>query len=73
VSFSGAVCTYAHFQKVVLISCLWDFQYTTEGTAFLVTTLESGIDVGQGINVGPGKFAKKNKHRALNKRRASGF
>jgi hypothetical protein len=34
-------------------------------------TLESGIDVGQGINVGPGKFAKKNKHMALNKRRAS--
>ena len=27
-------------------------------------TLESGIDVGQGINVGPGKFAKKNKRRA---------
>ena len=23
-------------------------------------TLESGIDVGQGINVGPGKFVKKN-------------
>ena len=34
-------------------------------------TLESGIDVGQGINVGPGKFGKKNKHRALNKCRAS--
>ena len=33
-------------------------------------TLESGIDVGQGINVGPGKFIKKNKPRALNKRRA---
>ena len=29
-------------------------------------TLESGIDVGQLINVGPGKFAKKNKRRALN-------
>ena len=36
-------------------------------------TLESGIDRGQGINVGPGKFAKKNKRRALNKRRASEF
>ena len=34
------------------------------------TTLESGIDVGQGINVGPGKFVKKNKRRALNKHRA---
>ena len=30
-------------------------------------SLDFGIDVGQGINVGPGKFAKKNKHRALNK------
>ena len=29
-------------------------------------TIESGIDVGQLINVGPGKFGKKNKHRALN-------
>ena len=33
-------------------------------------TLESGIDVGQGITVGPGKFTKKNERRALNKRRA---
>ena len=33
-------------------------------------TLDSGKDVGQEINVGPGKFVKKNKHRALNKRRA---
>ena len=32
----------------------------------LLSTLESGIDVGQGINVGPGKFGKKNKRRALN-------
>ena len=32
-----------------------------------VLTLESGIDVGQGITiVGPGKFVKKNKRRALN-------
>ena len=29
-------------------------------------TLESVIDVGQGISVGPGKFDKKNKRRALN-------
>ena len=34
------------------------------------STLESVIDVGQGINVGPGKFVKKNKPRVLNKRRA---
>ena len=33
-------------------------------------TLESGIDVGQVINVGPGKLDKNNKRRALNKRRA---
>ena len=26
------------------------------------TTLASGIDVGQGINIGPGKFGKKNLH-----------
>ena len=32
----------------------------------VLNTLKSGIDVGQGINVGPGKFGKKNKHRALN-------
>ena len=32
----------------------------------LCFTLESGIDVGQGINVGPGKLGKKNKRRALN-------
>ena len=33
-------------------------------------TLESGMDVGQEINVGPGKFGKNNKRRALNKHRA---
>ena len=33
------------------------------------STVDSGIDVGQGINVGSGKFAKKNKQgsRARNK------
>ena len=35
-----------------------------------VCTLESGIDIGQGITVGPGKLVKKNKHRALNNRMA---
>ena len=34
-----------------------------------VFTLESGIDVRQGINVGPGKFGKNNKRRALNNRK----
>jgi hypothetical protein len=33
---------------------------------FSFITLASGIDVGQGINVGPGEFGEKNKHRALN-------
>ena len=32
-------------------------------------TLESRIEVGQGITVGPEKFVKKNKRRALNKHR----
>ena len=36
----------------------------------LECTLESGIDVGRGITIGPEKFVKKNKRRALNKRRA---
>ena len=31
---------------------------------YLAFTIESGIDVGQGITVGPGKFFKKNKRRA---------
>jgi len=35
-----------------------------------VTTLEPGIDVGQEINIEPGKTVKKNKCRALNKRMA---
>jgi hypothetical protein len=33
-------------------------------------TLESVLDVGQGISIGPGRFGKKNKRRALYKRRA---
>ena len=37
---------------------------------FLISTLDSRINVGQEINIGPGKFAKKNKHRALNIHRA---
>ena len=36
------------------------------------STLASGIDVGQGINVGPGKFGKENKRRALNTHVLSG-
>ena len=37
---------------------------------YILGTLESVIDIGQGITVGPRKFVKKNKRRALNKRRA---
>ena len=37
-------------------------------TFSMTITLASGIDVGQGINAGPGKFGKENKHRALNTR-----
>ena len=40
---------------------------------FNFDTLESGIELMQGINVEPGKFGKKNKRKALNKRRASDF
>ena len=36
----------------------------------VIFTLDSGIDEGQGIIVGFGTFAKKNKCRALNKCRA---
>ena len=38
--------------------------------AFAEYTLDSGVDVGQEINVWSGKFGKKNKCKALNKRRA---
>ena len=48
------------------VPLLEDFKCTLCSKVFS-TTLESGIDVGQGINVGPGKFARKNKRRALNK------
>ena len=51
------------------------FQFSTnfpkvDNSLFLKFTLESVIDVEQGINVGTGKFVKKNKCRALNKHRA---
>ena len=36
-------------------------------------TLESVIDVGQGIRVGPGRFGKNDKRRAWNKCRAWKF
>ena len=48
------------------LSCPWSGKKRVLKT----NTLESGIDVGQGIIVGPEKFVKKNKHWTLNKRRA---
>jgi hypothetical protein len=46
-------------------------QASRESTLYSITlTLESGIDVGQGINIGPGKLDKNNKCMALNKYRA---
>ena len=50
----------------------WDHKYYDGGNNEqsnnndVSNTLASGIEVGQGINVGPGKFGKKNKCRALN-------
>ena len=43
----------------------WPTVYRT-GVKVQSDTLESVIDVGQGISVGPGKYDKKNKRRALN-------
>ena len=37
---------------------------------YQLSTLDSGIDAGQGINVRPGKSNNKNKRSALNKHRA---
>jgi hypothetical protein len=47
---------------------LFSFEYSLlpKLILYFTTTLESGIDVGHGINVGPGKLGKKNKRRALN-------
>ena len=54
-----------------LDSVKWNAAAAARLTLMVVLpTLESVIDVGQGINVGPGKFVKKNKRRALNKCRA---
>ena len=41
-----------------------EFQMIIGNTETGITfTLEFGIDVGQGITIGPGKFVKKNKRR----------
>ena len=43
-----------------------DNKITNEQKERAILTLESVIDIGQGISVGHGKFDKKNKRRALN-------
>ena len=43
-----------------------DKNYRFMRLSAVARSLNSGIDVGQGINVGPGKFGKKNRRRALN-------
>jgi hypothetical protein len=54
------------------VSSIWNQTWPANWPTLLPypCTLESGIDVRQGITVGPGKFVKKNKRRALNNRRA---
>ena len=47
-----------------------DLSGACQSLTYVIITLESRIDVGQGITVGPGKFVKKNKRRAWNKCRA---
>ena len=60
VIFSPSLHCYHMEVKVVVLNAI----------SKITPTLESRIDVGQGITVGPGKFVKNNKRRALNKRRA---
>ena len=50
------------YQFILIIEALVrsSFRLTTVITLF-ISTLKSGIDVGQLINVGPGKCGKKNK------------
>ena len=52
-----------------LLSTFPGIKNHTLGKKGAALTLDSGIDVGQGINLGPGKFVKKNKHMVLNKPR----
>jgi hypothetical protein len=51
---------YKNQNKLFLIKTETDLNFQ------VFSTLESVIDVGQGISEGPGKFDKKNKRRALN-------
>ena len=82
--FPNYSCQKNYLQIICLQLIIWqDFfsfvLWKTTYSHFLLTvfshwskfyfTLDSGIDVGQEINIGTGKFGKNNKRRALNKRR----
>ena len=74
---SGAYCLEAvrpscnlHYRQTAKKILKQFFFSEFEKYARLFISSQSVIDVGQGISVGPGRFGKKNKHRALNKRRA---
>ena len=61
-----------HRLRVKYLECYVMFKETKKKIIILThlhcnhskPTLESEIDIGQGINVGPGKFVTKNKRRA---------
>ena len=62
-------CTIIYYLvlNIQKLTSLCKFKFTEKNLVkHFLCTLESGIDVGQGINVGPGKLGKKNKRRALN-------
>jgi hypothetical protein len=67
---SHLCCIYTNHKSIVINIAAEMNVLLVFRTSMYVPTLESSIDVGQGITVGPGKFVKKNKCRALYKRRA---
>ena len=62
-------------RSCAMLMIFWGASYFTmseiaqfcQNTITSAKTLDSSIDVGQGISIGPDKFSKKNKHMALNK------
>ena len=54
------------FAKMTIDGSLYEKKRETNKFTHWTGTLESLIDVGQGISVGPGRFGKNNKRRALN-------
>ena len=65
VSFVQKVCIAYTFESP------YDRCKENEKGSSIICTLESGKDVGQGINVGPENFGKNNKRKAVNKCRAN--